>query len=93
MAEIDLKPRVVKYIRSLPIKHQRQVKQHILQFAENPMPHDSQKLVGYSDYYRTDCGEYRIIYRPDASCAVVTIVSVGKRNDNEVYRIAKRILK
>lgn len=93
MAEIDLKPRVVKFIRSLPIKHKHQVKRHILQLANNPMPHDSKKLVGYPDYYRTDCGEYRIIYRPDANCAVITIVLVGKRNDSEVYRIAKRILK
>jgi len=93
MAEIDLKSRVVKFIRSLPVKHQRQVKKHILQVADNHMPHDSKKLVGYAGYYRTDCGEYRIIYRPDPACTLVTVVLVGKRNDSEVYRIAKRVLK
>ena len=93
MAEIDLKPRVVKFIRSLPVKHQRQVKQHILQLAYNPKPHDSKKLMGYADYYRTDCGEYRIIYRPEVAYNLITVVLVGKRNDSEVYRIAKRVLK
>lgn len=93
MTSIDLKPRVLKFIKSLPVKHQRQMKKNILRLLDNYMPHDSKKLVGYSDYHRIDCGEYRIIYRFDIKAKIVTVVLAGKRNDNAVYRLAKRILK
>jgi len=93
MIAIDLKPKAVKFIQLLPIKHQRQVKRHICALQDNPKPSDSKKLIGYSKYYRTDCGEYRVIHRYDSKKSLVTVVLVGKRNDSEVYRVAKRLLK
>lgn len=93
MATIDLKPRAKKFIESLPPKHKRQVKDNILSLQNNPHPHDSKKLQGYENYNRVDIGEYRIIYRYADKKDMVTVVLVGKRNDDSVYRIAKRILK
>ena len=93
MATIDLKPRAMKFIKGLPPKHKRQVKDHILLLEKNPLPQDSKALKGYEHYVRTDIGEYRIIYRYDNKKNTVTVVLVGKRNDDEIYRIAKRILK
>ena len=90
MLEVDLKPRARKFIEILPPKHKRQVKDRILALLENPNPSDSKKLLGYENYLRADIGEYRIIYR--YSKTQVTVVLIGKRNDDEVYRIAQRIL-
>lgn len=92
MPKIDLKSRVKKFIESLPPKHKRQVKDHILSLADNPMPHDVKKLIGYENYLRTDIGEYRVIYRYEGNPDTVIVVLVGQRNGDEIYRIAKRIL-
>ena len=93
MPAIDLKPKVKKFIESLPPKHKRQVKDYILSLENNPIPHDAKKLIGYSQYIRIDIGEYRIIYTYETKKDKVTVVLAGKRNDDEIYRIAKRSLK
>lgn len=93
MVQVDLTPRAIKFIKSLPPKHKRQVKDYILSFQENPEPHDARPLIGHPPYLRADVGEYRIVYRYDVKKKVITIVLVGKRNDNAVYRIVKRIIK
>jgi mRNA interferase RelE/StbE len=78
---------------TLPPKHKRQVKDSILSLQSNPMPHDAKKLQGYEKYIRIDIGEYRIIYSHDTSEDVITISIVGRRNDDSIYKIAKRALK
>ena len=93
MPTIVLKPKAKKFIQSLPPKHKRQVKDSILSLQDEPMPHDVKKLKGYENYHRVDTGEYRIIYRYDKTEDGVTVLLVGKRNDNAIYRIAKRSLK
>ena len=93
MPKLDLKPRAKKFIASLQKKQQRQLKDYILGLQDNPKPHDAKALIGYDAYIRADVGEYRIIYRYDNKKGLVTIVLVGKRNDGEIYRIAKRLLK
>jgi mRNA interferase RelE/StbE len=92
MAKLDLKTRAMKFIQRLPKKHQRQIKDYILAMQKNPRPHDAAPLVGYAPYMRTDVGEYRIIFRYEEVEDLVVIVLVGKRNDDEVYRVAKRLL-
>lgn len=92
MPKIDLKPKAKKFIETLPPKHKRQVKDSILSLQMTPIPHDAKKLQGYEDYVRIDIGEYRIIYRFDEPHDLVTIVLVGRRNDDSIYRIVKRTL-
>jgi mRNA interferase RelE/StbE len=89
---LDLKLKAKKFIISLPPKHERQIKDRILELQKNPIPHDSKKLQGYEDYIRVDIGEYRIIYRYNKEKELITVILIGKRNDGEVYRIAKRTL-
>jgi len=93
MPALDLKPRAKKFILTLPPKHKRQVKDSILALQNNPMPQDAKKLQGYEDYIRVDIGEYRIIYKYDPAEDLVIVVLVGRRNDDSIYRVAKRALK
>lgn len=92
MPSIELKPKVIKFIKTLPKKHAQQVKNSILSLENNPIPHDAKKLKGYKDYLRIDVGEYRVIYRYDTNKKVITIMIAGHRNDGKVYKIAKRNL-
>ncbi len=93
MIALDLKQKAKKFIQTLPPKHSKQVKDAILSLQENPLPNDSKKLVGYEHYMRIDIGEYRIIYRYEVQEGLITVVLVGKRNDDQIYKIAKRTLK
>jgi mRNA interferase RelE/StbE len=49
---------------------------------------DSQKLKGY-DFHRVDFGEYRIVY--EANDTTLTLILIGKRNDDEVYKQLGRL--
>lgn len=91
MYEIILDRKVIKFIQTLPQKHQRQIKTYILNLQEEPKPHDSQILKDYEPYRRGDCGEYRIVYRIDDSRTIYVLL-VGKRNGGEVYQQLKNLL-
>ncbi len=84
MFKLDITKSAGKFIKKLPPKQYRQVVSTILSLRENPTPHDSEKLKGYTEYRRVDIGEFRIIYRFDKE--TVYIATVGKRNDDEVYK-------
>ncbi len=92
MIQLDLHPRAAKFIKSLPPKHQGQIKEYLLALMVNPKPHDAKSLIGYTPYLRGDCGEYRVIYRYDPKQALVTVILIGRRNDGDVYQTLKRIL-
>jgi len=87
-----LEKRVIKFIKTLPPKHQSQVKKYILGLGQTPVPHDSQMLKNYEPYRRGDSGEYRIVYRVDESIKTIYIILVGKRNGGEVYKTLKGVL-
>jgi mRNA interferase RelE/StbE len=72
------------FLKTLPPKQFKQVFTKVWSLKDNSRPNDSIKLIGFKDKYRTDIGEYRIIYSFD-DC-VVNIEMIGKRNDGEVYR-------
>ncbi len=52
--------------------------------ADDPRPHGSEKLAGYSDRFRIRQGNYRVVYLVDDLRREVTIFKVGDRKD--VYR-------
>ncbi len=74
------------FIEKLPAKQFKQIITKVLDLRNNPRPHDSIKLTGY-EKFRTDIGEYRIIYTFDTS--IVNIELIGKRNDDEIYKKLK----
>ncbi len=93
MPYLQIKPRVEEFIKTLPPKHQRQVKDYILKLGESGLPHDAKPLKGYKPYLRSDVGEYRIIFRHESVEDIIIIVLCGKRNGDEVYKKIGRILK
>lgn len=87
MHQIKLHKQAVKFIKNLPLKQQRQIAAALILLQQNSQPQDAKKLQGY-DFYRVDCGEYRIIYSWDD--IVVSVYIIGKRNDGDVYRKLQR---
>lgn len=80
-----------KFFKKLPPKHRRQIAEKVFELARNPNAPDSSLLHGYADYYRADIGEYRIIYRWTPTTLHIPLI--GKRNDDEVYRRFRRMIK
>lgn len=76
------------FLKILPPKQFKQVFTKVWDLRGNPRTHDSIKLTGFDDKYRTDIGEYRIIYTFNDT--IVNIETIGKRNDGEVYKKVKK---
>jgi mRNA interferase RelE/StbE len=72
-----------KFLDTLPPKQFRQIIKKVFALVEDPRPHDTKELKGYS-FLRNDVGEYRIIY--DLENDTLRLILVGKRNDDEVYK-------
>lgn len=79
-----------KSLDKMPNKHFCQVYAAIEALRIQPEPEDSRELVSNikPKRRRKDIGEYRIIYY--YSTEILYIDLVGKRNDDEVYKKAKR---
>lgn len=92
MAKLDGLETVLDFLNGLQPKIAAQIAKKVLALNINPLPADSKALTGYEKYYRVDSGEYRIVYRffPDED--LFEVVLVGKRNDDDVYKILKRLL-
>jgi mRNA interferase RelE/StbE len=74
----------LEFIRNLEPKHFKQVMNKVLGLVADATPSDASALKGYSDLFRTDIGEYRIVYKFDET--TVSVLVVDKRNDDEVYK-------
>ncbi|RIV22079.1 type II toxin-antitoxin system RelE/ParE family toxin [Alicyclobacillaceae bacterium I2511] len=75
------------FLDTLSPKQFRQVVTTVFRLLSEPYPHDSKQLRGYL-YHRVDIGEYRVVYEGEGDD--LRVVLIGKRNDDEVYRILKR---
>ena len=88
MLNVNLSRQASKFLKKLPAKQARQIATKIMELRANPNVHDSIQLKGYPEYRRTDIGEYRIIHNVDND--ILNIFVIGKRNDDEVYKIFQR---
>jgi mRNA interferase RelE/StbE len=79
-----------KTMDKMPGKHFCQVYDAIEALRVNPEPADSKELTSNVTprRRRKDAGEYRIIYWYDDEVLYIDVV--GKRNDDDVYKTAKR---
>ena len=83
MLKLLVSKKAQKFLDDLPPKQFRQIIKKVFALLENPRPHDSEELRGYT-FLRNDAGEYRIIY--DVQGDTLRLIVIGKRNDEEVYR-------
>ena len=65
----------------------RQLALKIFELSLNSRPQDCKKI---GDGYRVDSGEYRIYYEIDDRQQSITVLLVGKRGDDEIYRRLKQ---
>lgn len=79
-----------RFVESLPPKQYKQVVGTVLALLKNPTPHDAKLLQGSAQRnHRVDIGEYRIVFRVEGD--VLLVLVIGKRNDDEVYKILDRL--
>ena len=76
------------FLEDLPSKQYKQVASKIFELLRNPYPHDAKHIKGLSGYRRITSGEFRIVYAVVGE--TIRIALVGKRNDDEIYRILAR---
>jgi mRNA interferase RelE/StbE len=91
MAKLDGLEAVLDFLKGLQPKIAAQLVKKVLALNIDPLPPDSKELKGYSDLFRVDSGEYRIVYRYLPQDDLVTVILVGKRNDDEVYKQLQRL--
>lgn len=79
-----------KALAELDAKQYRQVGSAIFGLLSNPAPHDSRPMKGARHgECRVDVGEYCIVYA--AFDDRVEVLVIGKRNDDDVYKIWERM--
>lgn len=82
MRKLNLTKDAADYLTNLEAKQSRQVWNKIVSLMKDSRPNDSIDIG--ENYFRTDVGERRIVYRFDEEC--IYILVVGNRNDGEVYK-------
>jgi mRNA interferase RelE/StbE len=85
--KLDFTNDALAFLDKLDAKQFRQIIKKVFGLMKDPLPIDSESLKG-NRYKRVDAGEYRIIYL--ANDNVLKIVTIGKRNDSEVYKRLRR---
>lgn len=88
---IDLSRQAERFLRELPAKQARQIAEKLMTLRSNPDLLPTELLRGYSPMRRLRAGEFRIIFAIEN--AVIQVRLIGKRNDDEIYKILERNLK
>lgn len=80
MYRVEVAEGVLKRLKRLPAKHQRQVLERIEALADRPRPQDCKKLKGM-DGYRITVGEYRVLYVINDEAQVVRVYLLFQRGE------------
>jgi len=89
--DLKITKQALKFVEGLDGKQKKQVSAAMVSLLSNPAPHDSSALHGAKNgEKRVDVGEYRIVYTHDNESQTVSVIVIGKRNDDEVYKIWKQ---
>lgn len=76
---------VLKYLFKLDKKVSRRIIDKIKLLKENPIPHDSKRLVNVKyKSFRIRIGDFRVLYRIDEEGKVIIIFLIDKRS--KVYK-------
>jgi mRNA interferase RelE/StbE len=79
-----IRPRALRQLEALAMKHRRQIAARIDALAEDPRPSGAKKLSGSLELYRIRSGSYRIVYQISERTITVTVVRIAHRK--EAYR-------
>ncbi len=89
MKPLRMTKSAIDFLNTLPPKHHKQVVTQWFRLWSVPYPTDSKQLTGHQKLMRVNCGEYRIIYKVEEE--TVNVPLIGKRNDNEIYKLLERL--
>ena len=82
--KVELKPQVLKFLKTLPVQDKDKIVQKLMQVSENPRPDGVVKLSEDPTQYRIRQGDYRIVYSIHDQVLVVEVIEINHRKD--VYR-------
>ena len=85
-------PQADREVSNLPPKQFKRVIVKALSLQRDHWPQDVRLPRGFSGVWRVEQGEYRLAYTVDKDETLVTVWAMGKRNDEEVYKLLKRRL-
>jgi mRNA interferase RelE/StbE len=80
--QLTIKPRAIKALEKINDPAYSNIKDAILQLADNPRPHGYKKLKG-RDGYRIRVGDYRVLYNIFDNILSVDVVNLG--HTKEIY--------
>jgi mRNA interferase RelE/StbE len=86
--KLDLTNDALGFVEKLEAKQHKQVTNKLFGLMKDPRPHDSIEMKNSNGYFRTDIGEFRIIYKFDKDTVYVS--TIGRRNDGDVYALFDR---
>jgi mRNA interferase RelE/StbE len=89
--KLDISKPSLDFVLTLDAKRFRQVMRKVLMLLSVPRPNDAELLKGYDDVWKTDIGEFRIIYRFDQE--TIEVYMTARRNDDDVYRAFDRMMR
>jgi len=78
---IEIERKALDFLKSLPVKHKRQVSKKIESLRTNPYPPGSRQIKGQEAFWRIRSGDYRIAYTVRESRLLVLVVHIGDRKD------------
>lgn len=91
MRRIDFSRQAEALLRNLPTKHAPQIAERIVALAADPDGAALEPLKGHTPLMRLKSGEYRVIVEMNAD--LLGVLLVGKRNDDDVYKLVERLRK
>ena len=77
--EVKFSKKAEKAYKKLPGDIRQRIDQKINYLRATPRGHDTKKLVGQENVYRTRVGSYRIVYEIEDNKLLVWILDVGPR--------------
>jgi mRNA interferase RelE/StbE len=89
MLKLDFSKQALDFLRSIPAKHGKQIAEKLNTLCTSPELLQTEALQGFHPFRRLKSGEYRVVYFIESGSVFVLLV--GKRNDDEIYKLAKRL--
>ena len=78
---VEIRPAALEFIQQLTPKYRRQVTSKIEALKNDPRPANAEQLRGYPQFLRIRSGNYRIVYTINDQVLLVTVITVGNRQD------------